>query len=93
MKFNINEHVRVKLSAQGLHILREQHKELLRMCPALSQYEEPAVDDEGYTRFQMHSLMTKFGANVGLGMTLPFETEIIIEDPHPAPSSDGRKEI
>lgn len=83
MKFNLNNNVKVKLTQIGRDELKRQHIELYT---SLGQPEEPYIpkkeDKEGWSTFQMWSLMNKFGNMIGMGISQPFETVIeIIEIP------------
>jgi hypothetical protein len=75
-QFNVNEWVKVKLTEQGLAILKSQHDELRRDFPKLKPWKPPAVDAEGYSKFQLWELMNRFGESVSIGCKLPFETMI-----------------
>ena len=77
--FNINHYVRVKLSNEGLRILREQHEDLKAAFPKLDDFVEPVVDEEGYSKFQMWSLMRTFGEAMSACKLVPFETWIQFE--------------
>lgn len=65
---NLNHNVRVKLTEHGVNIFRTYHNDV-----------EPEVDEDGYTTFQLWTLMAMFGAHVGLAFPngLPFESEIL----------------
>lgn len=73
-EFNINDHVRVKLTPRG-HALHRQHFAELGCL----QYFAPEIDDEGWTRFQLWSLMSIFGQYMSCGGELVFETTIRME--------------
>ncbi len=82
--FNINDHVRVRLTMTGKLLHRRQHDQLRREFLSLPKYEPPAVDFEGYSRWQLWHLMQCFGAAISLGSEPPFEMEILFEvDPPP----------
>jgi hypothetical protein len=76
VQFNVNELVRVRLTEYGRKVLREQHDELRRTFPNLSAYAEPRTDADGFTSFQLWSLMESLGPYCGLACPLPFETTI-----------------
>jgi hypothetical protein len=79
--FNLNHSVQVKLNDRGIAILRKRHDELAKRAPSLSPF-EVKVDEFGYTKFQLWHLMQVFGEHISMGMTSPFETEILIpKDP------------
>lgn len=79
MIFNVNHNVRVKLNQRGLDILKAEHDDLRESFPKLGPWKPPTVDSEGYSTFQLWALMQTFGPHVGLGMQVPFDTEILID--------------
>jgi len=83
VSFNINDHVKVKLTDDGKEILRGNHAKLMNFYAKAPLIKiDPLkieVDEEGYTRFQMWELMYEFGGHVGLGALVPFETTIQVE--------------
>ena len=72
-KFNINEHVKVKLTERGLEVYKKHYEKFGIKAPA-----KEAKD--GYYRFQLWELMQIFGGSVGAGVKLPFETDIYFDD-------------
>jgi len=77
IEFNINEYVLVKLTKAGIDELERQHEELRLRLPKLSsKLPNRKEDEEGFTRWQLWSLMNTFGHMVGLGMEPPFDTNI-----------------
>ena len=76
--FNINNYVKVKLTEAGLDELRRQGMELREFCPRLHKYKEPKVDEDGYSKFQMHDLMKRLGHLCTLGCEPPFDTDILL---------------
>lgn len=84
MKFNINNYVKVRLTDRGREILLEQHNDLncFRTTEHLSplDYNPPKEDGEGYSRWQMWSLINTFGEYTCIGKEPPFETDIILEE-------------
>jgi hypothetical protein len=79
VKFNINDYVKVKLTKAGREELKRQHEELKLTFPKLSEWQERKIDADGYSRFQMHDLMSSLGILLTPCRELPFDTEIIIE--------------
>jgi repressor LexA len=79
LPFNVNYHVRVKLLPRGLKALEREHEELREFFPKLEPWTPPAVDEEGYSRFQLWCLMRSLGKECGMGFDPPFDTEILIE--------------
>jgi hypothetical protein len=72
--FNINHHVRVKLTPTGRAHL-EKIGEMWRLTPGHSN----AVDDAtGYSDWQLWDLMATFGPMIHHGGAVPFETEIVL---------------
>lgn len=64
--FNINDCVKVKLTDEGINILREQYNSMLKQLTseqkkAMGSFKLPEVDEEGYTKFQFWDLMNHFG--------------------------------
>lgn len=86
MKFNVNDYVKVKLNEKGINIYLERNQHLRDMMSKYYNHEyvvkPPKIDEEGFTKFQMWDLMQLYGPYLGLGMDLPFETEILLEDKH-----------
>ena len=74
MKFNMNNSVKVKLNNKGYAELERQHNELYSYIGIKKEYKKIATDDEGYSTFQMHTLMSTFGHMMVLGCEAPFET-------------------
>jgi hypothetical protein len=89
-KVNINEYVKVKLTDKGIKILRDQYEELNQMIQTnggkdLGDF-RLNVDEEGYTKMQMHEFMTTFAPHMHMGLDLPFEANIIITNATPIDS-------
>lgn len=80
MRFNINHYVKVKLTEKGIEILKKQHEDIQKYALLLPDFEEPAKDNDGYTRFQLWVLMCTFGEHLYNGCEAPFNPEIIIEE-------------
>ncbi len=76
---NINDWVLVKLNKNGIDELKRQHNELKLQLPALGDF-KLKIDDDGYTKFQLHDLMNRLGHMCSLGFEPPFSTEIIIKE-------------
>ena len=79
MDFNINDKVRVRLTPNGRAIHAKNHADLCVRIPALSKwvYKPPTEDAEGWSEWQMWSLMATFGADTGNGMPQCFEQNTI----------------
>jgi hypothetical protein len=78
VKFNLNEHVRVKLTAHGRQILRSQHEVWLKSIPKLGDFVLPKEDEDGWSEWQMWHLMETFGNHIHLGHDIPFDLDIEI---------------
>jgi hypothetical protein len=77
--FNINEYVWVKLTDRGRAIHREQHEALNEQFPKCKlEYCPPKEDAQGWSKWQMWSLMQELGPHVGMGIEPAFETNIVI---------------
>ncbi|WP_321388692.1 hypothetical protein [uncultured Enterococcus sp.] len=73
-KFNINQFVKVKLTETGIKIYQEKFLKYGGKAPEL------IIDDNGFSKFQMHDLMNTFGEYLFMGnIDMPFETNILIE--------------
>lgn len=80
-KLNINSTVKVKLNERGIIELKRQRQELIDSWPRIKLGEyKPNIDEDGYTRFQLHDLMNRLGHMCTLRFEPPFETDILIED-------------
>lgn len=79
--FNINENVAVRLTPLGKAIHRQQFDDFTQRYPKAGfEYRTPTEDEEGYSTFQMWSIMQTFGSHIGLLKPEPFETTIRIEN-------------
>lgn len=75
--FNVNDNVRVKLTSHGLEIHRQNFEDFKRQWPKVPyDYTPPTEDAEGWSVWQMHSLMGEFGKHMMLSGPVPFLTEI-----------------
>lgn len=82
-KFNMNQTVKVKLTEYGLEIHKKDWESFwLHGGPArakIAAYNPPKEDEDGYSTWQLWSLMQLYGEHIGLGFNnLPFETDIIL---------------
>jgi len=80
MKININEYVRVKLTAHGRAVHAADHARRWAQHGRSMPYNPPEEDAEGWSRWQLWALMEAFGPHVGHGAPLCFETEIELRD-------------
>jgi hypothetical protein len=82
VKFNLNHRILVKLNDKGYKKLADYNNEIADLYPSIERrnpsYYKAMADKEGYSSFQMHDFMNKFGY-VSLGFDLPFETNVLIE--------------
>ena len=82
IKVNINNSVKVKLTEQGILILKREHDELNKRIiehggKGLGFRLE--LDENGYCKEQLWSLMQKFGKYMRMGENLPFSTTILLD--------------
>ena len=70
MKINLNQMVKVKLTAEGIQALRFNHiamyKRIYNVID-IPSFTPPEVDAEGYSTFQLWWLMNQFGPHISLG--------------------------
>ena len=77
IKFNINYQVKVKLTPYGVSCLYKNYQEEKEIWDRLRPNQFTVkLDDDGYYRTQLWTLMQELGKYVTLTRT-PFETEII----------------
>jgi hypothetical protein len=85
---NINETVRVKLTAAGLAEYRRRRKDLnARIGSPKPSPTDPKLDAEGYYSCQLWALMADFGHLMRAGLVPPFESEILLPADRLAPKS------
>lgn len=79
--FNLNDCVRVRLTDHGGKILRERFRKLNASIPLTAdlKYEPKKEDADGWSRWQLHDLMSTFEGHVGICRTPPYEIAIEIE--------------
>lgn len=79
MRMNINDRVRVRLTADGRDILAKIHQERFGyLGDRAPKFSLPKEDEAGWSEWQMWTLMQDFGPYISLGSRAPFETEIEI---------------
>jgi hypothetical protein len=79
IEFNVNDCVMVKLTDVGIAELRNQHEGLIEVFPSIKTiFNPPKTDDDGFSKWQLHSLMSTFGHMMTPGFQVPFETTIKI---------------
>ena len=81
-KFNVNESVWVRLNPKGREILWREHE---RFYASIGRpgtpYITPKEDADGWSKWQLWSLMADFGPHMHMGGDTPFETTICLTDP------------
>jgi hypothetical protein len=92
MIFNVNLPVWVKLTDLGRRIHREQHADLMRGVRVEMAYSPPAEDGDGWSKWAMWELMSTFGPHMTLGMDVPFDTNISLDEPKSACPRCGKKQ-
>jgi len=84
MLFNINDNVRVKLTARGRFLLEKEHYEFYEKYKLAERPYTPYKEDEdGWSTWQLWHLMQYLGKYCTMGGDLPFETTIEIADKIP----------
>lgn len=80
MRFNINDNVKVRLREPGRQIHRAWIDDLNQTIKARGgkgfDYTPPREDADGWSTWQLWSLMQTFGPYMSLGLDPPFETWI-----------------
>ena len=77
IKVNMNDNVKVKLLQKGIDILESKHNWLKSIDSNIPGF-ELKLDEEGYYKDQLWSLMSDFGTHIGMGTSSVFETNIIM---------------
>ncbi len=79
--FNINDWVHVKLNQVGKDELKKQWQEYHELYPkAFPTFSLPKEDAEGFSKWQLHTLMSVLGHKCTLGLEPPFDTAIKIDN-------------
>lgn len=82
-EFNVNDWVMVKLTDVGIAELERGNREWAEMHPKFRKFELPKTDIDGYSKWQLHYLMSRFGHLMAVGLPPPFETTIRLDiTPH-----------
>ena len=80
---NLNDFVKVKLTDVGKDIYYHQNDELNEAIRQRGgrpvEARMPKVDEDGYTSFQLHDLMTLYGPHIAVWKQLPFATNMLYE--------------
>lgn len=91
VKFNLNDHVLVKVTSEGIEALRENHDQLNAFLGGrLSDFTPPQVDENGYTRMQLWCVMQEFGPHIRMGNLPPIETEMFFESVPNTPDTTSK---
>lgn len=81
IEFNLNESVYVKLTDAGKKELKQQWEQWNKIYPETFKEHIPKKEDEqGFSKWQLHSLMSELGHMCVMGRELPFETMIKLEN-------------
>lgn len=73
-KFHMNNAVKVKLNESGHAEMERQHNELFESFGLKYRpFTRKESDSDGYSTFQLHSLMNTFGHMMICGSDLPFD--------------------
>ena len=75
--FNLNDHVKVKLTPKGYRILEDLHRETFQGRPEF-KYKKPNEDSDGWSKWQLWYLVRCFGKHIFMACEPPFETNIKI---------------
>lgn len=76
--FNLNDWVKVKLNEQGRKLLYQNYVSLWQGRKPPYAFSLPKEDEEGWSKWQLWSLMGHFGPHVQLGMQAPFDTQMVL---------------
>ena len=78
IRFNVNDHVRVRLTAHGKEVLKSNHDELFTKIGLIEKYpfHPPKEDADGWSVWQLWHLMHELGHATGMGLELCFDTTI-----------------
>lgn len=83
IKINLNDSVKVKLTDAGKDIFYHQNDELNEAIRQIGgrpvAARMPEVDADGYTSFQLHTLMEIYGPHIAMWKELPFATNMLYE--------------
>ena len=93
MQFNINEIVRVRLTDHGRAMHKADHKIFWDSVGVLisPSYVPPKEDENGWSEWQLWSLMQSFGNHLSLGGKNCFETTIEIFEPKKEPTAKFKR--
>ena len=81
---NVNDYVRVRLNDLGRKHHREDFLRWTAQLPKKPEYRAPQEDADGWSKWQLWSLMELFGPIISLGAQMPFDSCIQVGKPNPA---------
>ena len=72
VKININDKIKVRLSAYGVDLFSKRYLDINRLYDDLYGKRllvntMPEIDSDGYTQFQLHEFMTLYGQHMVMG--------------------------
>lgn len=70
---NLNFYIKVRLTDDGIRRYKEYYSDYGSDAPGID------IDDEGFTKFQIHDFMHIFGKRLFMGATLPCRTNCKIQ--------------
>ena len=74
---NLNSYVWVKLTDEGREELLKQHISLHEtISETVPEFKVQDEDEDGWSRWQLHYLISKLGHMVRMGRDVPFETTL-----------------
>jgi Mn-dependent DtxR family transcriptional regulator len=80
IEFNINNYCFVQLTDAGRKELKKQYDELNKYLKgSLGDYKPVEEDANGWSKWQMHSVMNQLGHMLTNGGDIPFNTTIKID--------------
>lgn len=85
VKTNVNLKIKIKLKDKGLRMLAEHNNEIFKDTPMMQKmhrdesYYAAKIDANGWYEMSIWEAMQVFGSGIGMGIDLPFETEVLIE--------------
>lgn len=83
IKFNLNDHIKVKLHDRGYDLLANNHNAFAAYLPdweiRTAEYYKSRADADGYTRFQAWCFIEQFKDTFDLGICGFYDNDILIE--------------
>jgi len=82
LRFNLNDHVKVKLNDAGVKLWRQEYEKYLseefKKDNYFERYYKQRTDDEGYTEFALWDFMNIFGPHFSMGFNQPTDVNIYL---------------